>query len=201
MMPWQLARAQRPKRSTPRPLVELLHRIDIDDFCRWNVFPRDWHKAHYLEAPFRFPFLKNLVISLDAIEANHHSGYTQIIPVHWIRTGFGGTNRPRPMLSCTNCGRAVRRLYFKHGSLSCRRCCNATYASRTCDKYTRPVLQAQRLQAFLKLKTGMWKNTRYRLKARITDAVSQELNSKRLAHHSILRPQSNYSTRGAMHWR
>jgi hypothetical protein len=64
MMPPQLARAKRPKRTTPRPLVETLHRIDIDDLCRWRVFPSqyDWHKAHLLEAPFRYPFVKSLVI-------------------------------------------------------------------------------------------------------------------------------------------
>jgi hypothetical protein len=54
---------------------------------------------------------------------------------------------------------------------------------------------------FLKLKTGMWKSTRQRLKARITTAVRQVLKSKRLAHHSIQIPSSNYYTRGAMHWR
>jgi hypothetical protein len=47
MMPKQLATAKRPKRTTPRPLVETLQRIDIIDLCRWNVFPSqyDWHKA------------------------------------------------------------------------------------------------------------------------------------------------------------
>jgi hypothetical protein len=92
MMPPQLARAKRPKRTTPRPIVETLPRVDIADLCRWNVFPSqcDWHKAHLLELPFRYPFLKNPVISLENIEANHHSDCTQYIPLRWIRTGFGG---------------------------------------------------------------------------------------------------------------
>jgi hypothetical protein len=33
-MPPQLARAKRPKRTTPRPIVETLPRIDIADLCR-----------------------------------------------------------------------------------------------------------------------------------------------------------------------
>ena len=36
---------------------------------------------------------------------------------------------------------------------------------------------------------------------RITTAVRQDLKSKRLAHHSIQIPSTNYRTRGAMHWR
>jgi len=52
-----------------------------------------------------------------------------------------------------------------------------------------------------KLKTGMWKSTRQCLKARIGTATKQNLKSKRLAHHSIQIPSSNYRTRGAMHWR
>jgi hypothetical protein len=105
MMLLQLARAKRPKRATPRPLVEQLSRIDIIDLCRWRVFPDqcDWNKTHLLELPFRYPFVKNLVITLQTIEANHHSGYIQSIPLRWIRTGYGGNNRPRPeTVSATN---------------------------------------------------------------------------------------------------
>jgi hypothetical protein len=194
-MPLQLARAKRPKRATPRPLVELLPRLDIDDLCRWKVFPDQysWDKVHYLEAPFRFPFLKSLIFTLQYIEANHHSDYVQLIPLRWVRTGYGGNQRPRPLFVC-NCGRPVRRMYFNHGSLRCRRCANATYASRILDKRTRSILQAQRIKAFLQLKSGMSKRNRQRLKDRIATAPKQELKSKRLAHHSIPLPQSNYRT-------
>jgi hypothetical protein len=47
----------------------------------------------------------------------------------------------------------------------------------------------------------MSKRNRRRLTARIATTPKQELNSKRLAHHSIQLPQSNYRTQGAMHWR
>jgi hypothetical protein len=200
-MPPQLARAKRPKRSEPRPLVELLPRIDIIDLCRWKVFPSqyDWNKDHLLELPFRYPFVKNLIISLQTIEANYHTGDTQVIPLRWLRTGFGGNQRPRPLFVC-NCGRSVCRVYFKSAHLSCRRCVGATYASRQCDKRMRPILQAKRLQFFLEHKRGMHKSNRERLKARIVTAP-EEFTTKRLAHHSIQLPQRNYCTRGAMHWR
>ena len=201
--PWQLRYAKRrPKRFGPRPIVEQLRRIDIADLLRFRVFPKqtDWHARHILEMPFRFPFVKNLVISLQAIEANHHSGYTQSIPLRWIRTGFGGNYRPRPFFIC-KCGRSVTKLYFNYGSLHCRRCANATYASRILDKRTRPILQAIRLRTFLQLKSYMSKRNRQRLKARIATAPIKDLKSKRLAHHAIQLPQTNYRTRGAMHWR
>src|SRR5262249_52296384 len=99
--------------------------------------------------------------------------------------------------------RSVRRVYFKGGHLACRRCCNAIYASQVCGKHSRLILQAIRLKTFLELKagTGMSRRNQQRLKARITTAVKQELNSKRLAHHSIPMPSSNHCTRGLMHWR
>jgi hypothetical protein len=202
-MPPQLARAKRrPKKAGPRPIVEQLPRIDIADLCRFRVFPdqSNWHARHRLEMPFRYPFVKNLVISLQTIEANHYSGYIQSIRLRWCRTGFGGNCRPRPLFIC-NCGRSVKKLYFRHLNLACRRCCNATYASRVCSKRQRPILQANRIKTFLELKSYMSRSNRQRLKARIATAPKQDLNSKRLAHHAIQLPQSNYGTRGAMHWR
>jgi hypothetical protein len=47
----------------------------------------------------------------------------------------------------------------------------------------------------------MSKRNRNRLKARIVVAPHQELITKRLTHSSILRPQRNHGTRGAMPWR
>src|SRR5262245_43559096 len=200
-MPPQLARAKRrPKKAGPRPIVEQLPRIDIADLCRFRVFPNNWRERWTLDLPFRYPFVKNLVISLSAIEANHYSGYIQSIRLRWCRTGFGGNYRPRPLFIC-NCGRSVKKLYFRHLNLACRRCCNATYASRVCSKRQRLILQANRIKTFLELKSYMSRSNRQRLKARIATAPKQDLKSKRLAHHAIQLPQSNYGTRGAMHWR
>src|SRR5262245_61284441 len=146
-MPWQLRNAQRPKRATPRPLVEQLPRIDIADLCRLKVFPDNRYDEYYVELPFKYLFVKSLVISLQTIEINHYSGYTQPIRLRWIRTGFGGNSRPRPLFVC-QCARSVRRVYFKGGHLACRRCCNAIYASQVCGKHSRLILQAIRLKTF-----------------------------------------------------
>jgi hypothetical protein len=204
MMPPQLARAKRPKRSTPRPIVEQLPRIDIADLCRFQVFPDqiNWRARHSLELPFRYPFLKSLVISLQNIEANHVSGYTQFIPLRWIRTGFGSNYRPRPLFICTNCGRSITKLYFKGGSLNCRRCVNAVYASQLCSgKQMRTELQVQRLKNFLKFKRYMSKRTRKHLTSYIAKAPRHEFKSKRLSHHSIMLPTDNHGTYGPMPWR
>jgi hypothetical protein len=146
-MPPQLARAQRrrPKNSEPRPIVELTPHIDIHDLCRWNVFPDDWYKAHILEACFRYPFIKTLVITRQNIEINHVLDYTQRIALHWIRTGFG---KPRPIFVC-ECGYGARRLFLRHGHLACRHCHRLTYASRQCDSNTRKRLQASKLRLTL----------------------------------------------------
>jgi hypothetical protein len=94
MMPARLARGLKARRQSRRKsgprFVEQLKAIDIADLCRWRVFPaqHDWHKAHLLELPFRYPFLESLVIFLENIEANHRSGYIEIIRLRWIRTGF-----------------------------------------------------------------------------------------------------------------
>jgi AAA domain len=114
--------------------------------------------------------------------------------------GYGGHFRQRPLLVC-QCGRSVRRLYFRLGHLACRRCLNATYASRQLSKNNRPILQAKRLQRLLELKKVMWGSNRRRLQSRIATDPKRELKSKRLAHHSIQLPQGNHGTRGAMHWR
>lgn len=201
-MPRQLAQAKRPKRSEPRPLVEQLKRIDVDDLCRWNVFPdqRDWHKTYYFEAPFRIGFVQHLKISLACIEVAHHTGYNQTIRLRWCRTGFGGNFRPRPLSFCNNCGRAVRRLYFKHSNLNCRRCANAIYASQICSgPETRAQLQATRLRTFLQHKSGMSRRNRQRLQARIPRLTKPQHLSKRISDRVKL-PQTNHGTYGPLPW-
>jgi hypothetical protein len=172
-VPSQLAgglwKKRQSRRTEPRPIVETLPRIDIADLCRWNVFPKqtEWHKAYLLELPFRYPFVKNLVISLQEIEVNHHLDYAQTIRLRWCATGFGGKWHPRPLFVC-DCGRSVRRVYFRSGHLACRRCWNSIYASRLCSgKQMRSALQAIRLQSVLRFKRYMGKRNRQRIKARI----------------------------------
>jgi hypothetical protein len=195
-MPPQLARGLQAKRQSrrceQRPLAECLPHINANDL----PIPRDYQIHVAPNISLRYPHILRMRIAYDGVEFTH-SGREQVFDFKWIKTGFG---YPRPAFRC-DCGRPVITLYFRHANLACRRCSNATYASRTLDKRTRPILQAQRLNMFLKLKTGMRKTTRQRLIARIAPAPHQELNSKRLAHHTIQLPQGNYGTRGAMHWR
>jgi hypothetical protein len=201
-MPWQLAQAERPKRKEPRPLVEQLPRLDIGDLTRLKVFPSDHHTRRTYEVGFRYPFLKTITVSLAAVEANHHSGYTQTIALKWIRTGYGGNWKPRPLLIC-RCGRSVQKLYLVGGSLGCRRCSNAIHASQACDKDTRPALQAIKLGNFLSWKSYLRQHNRQRIQARLRSLAAPPINltSKRLSHAHVQHPSSNYSTRGAMHWR
>jgi hypothetical protein len=192
-MPWQLRNAKRPKRTTPRPLVECLPSINVNDL---NV-PKDLYKV--VTVPWislRYPFISAARLSAYVVEFAHN-GRIQKFRLKWIKTNYG---LPRFAFIC-DCQRPTIKLYFRHGNLACRRCWNVTYASRTLDKRTRPVLQAIRLRNLLKFKRYMSKRNRQRLKARIATAPIKELKSKRLSHHAIPLPQSNYGTRGAMHWR
>jgi hypothetical protein len=145
-MPPQLARAKRrrPRHSQSRPIVELLPHININDLCRLDAFPSqyDCNARHHLQQPFKYPFVKTLVISLQNIEFNHYSGYNQRIALHWVRTGFG---LPRPLFVC-QCGYSVRRLFFRYGHLACRQCHKAIYASQQRDSNGRKRLAASKLR-------------------------------------------------------
>jgi len=153
-MPWQLAQGLAAKRALPRrsrpteprPLVELTPHIDIHDLCRQRAFPENYYERWTLEMPFKYPFVKNLVISRQNIEANYHSGYTQCIALHWCRTGFG---RPRPVFVCDQCHCGARRLFFRYGRLACKDCHRIQYASRQHNTVTRKRLQAAKLRISL----------------------------------------------------
>jgi hypothetical protein len=207
-MPPQLRRGLKNRRrnSEPKPIVEQLPRIDIADLCRFRVFPSqyEWHKDHYLEMPFRYPFVKSLVISLQNIEFNHVSGYNQIVPLRWCKTGFGGNYRPRPLFIC-RCGHSVTKLYFTYGSLKCRRCTKAVYASQVLDKRTRPILQSIRLHSFIKaLPPKVRRITKAKLNARHQTLTKQAqgiaLKSARI-DNKAKHIQSNYQLQTTPHWR
>jgi len=154
MMPWQLAASNRrhDRHSERRKLVELTPHLSIRDLLRWKAFPKSYDKTYLLAAPFKLPFVKHLVISCETIEVHHVSGYIQPILLRWIRTGFG---RHRPLLTC-RCGRCIRRLFFRHGSLACRHCHGLHYASEQRDRITRKRLSA----AKLRLQLGGWPDFR-----------------------------------------
>jgi hypothetical protein len=195
-MPPQLARGlwlkRHYRRTEQRPLAECLPHINVNDLS----IPRDYKTYIAPNISFRYPHISSMRINWNMVQFAH-SERIQTFKFKWIKTGFG---YPRPTFIC-ECGRPVIKLYFRSTNLSCRRCCNATYASRACSRKQRPALQTKRLQAFLEFKTYMSRRNRNRIKARIPTASTQDFKSKRLSHHSITVPQSNYSTRGAMHWR
>jgi hypothetical protein len=195
-MPAQLARGlwakRQSRRCEQRPLAECLPSINVNDLR----IPRDYKTYTAPNISLRYPQISGIRLAFHCVEF-HHSGRVQTFRFKWIKTGFG---YPRPAFVC-ECGRPVIKLYFRHLNLACRRCCNATYASRTLGKRTRPILQAMRLRAFLQLKSYMSKRNRQRLQARLFRTTKPlELANKRIDDRTKL-PQSNYSTRGAMHWR
>ena len=142
--PHRSARSKRRhnRHSEQRKLVELTPYINICDLIRWKAIPHQWDKSYFLEAPFRYGFVKHLVISCETIEIHHHSGYIQPVLLRWIRTGFGC---PRPSLTC-RCGRSIHRLFFRHGSLACKDCHKLAYASQQQDAITRKRLAASKLR-------------------------------------------------------
>jgi hypothetical protein len=147
----------------------------------------------------RYPQLAAMQISFNCAKVVHRSGRTQTIPLKWIKTGFGGNYRPRYAFVC-QCGRSVISVYCHYDGLACRYCWNAVYASQVCDRYRRPVLQARRSQAFLKLKAGLWQSTRNRLQARIAAAKADHrylAHSKRI-RHSIVQHRSPITVLGVL---
>jgi hypothetical protein len=213
-VPWQLQTARRPKRTERRPIAEQMSSINVTDLSRAGAFPPNWFDRNHLSnIGFRWTQLRHVTLSRALIEFTLLSGHKQSIRVKWIRTGFGTA---RPSFICP-CGRAVIRLYCHRGKLSCRRCCNAIYASQVCSKQLRLYLQARRLRSFLRnygsigsaltkpRGSKMYGRTFQRLKGRCQVLESKISTSRRLTSRRIderiLRPQSNYRTRITPHWR
>src|SRR5262249_23053371 len=137
-MPWQLRNAQRPKRATPRPLAECLPSININDL----KIPKSLNTV--ITVPWislRYPFVSAARLSARVVEFAH-SGRIQRFRLKWIKTGYG---LPRFAFIC-GCGRPVISLYFHQDNLSCRRCCNAIYASQKYDQISRKRLAACNLR-------------------------------------------------------
>jgi hypothetical protein len=152
-IPLQLARAKRPKRSEPRPLAECLPSINVNDLQIPS--PYDYKTYILPNISLRYPQLASVRLSFHAVEFQHPSlhrgeiGPVQTFRLKHIKTGFG----IRHAFICA-CQRPVIKLYYLHRKLACRRCHDATYASRTCSKRQRAVLQVSRIQSFLDNKLG-----------------------------------------------
>jgi hypothetical protein len=199
MMPPQLERGLRLKRQSgrteQRPLAECLPHINVNDL----QIPRDHKTYTFPNISLRYPHISGMRLNAFMVKFAH-SERIQTFNFKWIKTGFG---YPRPTFIC-ECGRPVIKLYFKSTNLACRRCCNATYASRACSKNQRPALQAKRLQSFLTFKPFIRSKARKRLQARIRllTLMPQRamLITKRINDKAQL-PQLNYNTAAEPLWR
>src|SRR5262245_40094657 len=139
MMPPQLARAKRPKRSEPRPIVELTPHLDIHELR--HIIPRNYSTYIYRN-DFKYPFAQKITLSRINIEVLLHSGYNQHIGLHWVRTGMG---RSRAIFVC-QCGYGARRLFFRHGYLACKVCHQAQYLCQKQKTSSRKRLTASKLR-------------------------------------------------------
>jgi hypothetical protein len=169
-MPWQLREGLRrhPKGSRPpRPIAEQLPSISVNDL---HVSSLDTSENYVMpNVSLRYPYLSGVRLSVHAVEFQHpslhrgHAGPIQTFKLKHIRTGFG----VRHAFICSSCQRPVIKVYYLNRRLACRRCHDATYASRTCSKRQRAVLQVSRIQSFLDNKLGLYRRTRDRLERKL----------------------------------
>lgn len=180
MMPKQLEAGLRKRRAMkvkpePKPIAEQLPRIDIAELR----IPRDCKTYTLPNVSLRYSFIVGMRLSYQQVEVTHRPlhrgqlGRTQTISLKAIRTGFGH----RYCFVC-QCGRAVKKLYLRHGRLACRRCVGAIHACQALGKHTRPILQQARAQAFIDAKARKYKKT--------IDYLSKRFG------RDILKPQTSY---------
>ena len=191
--PWQL-RGPRPKRRTPRPLIDSLVYLDIRSLGRRGQFPKDWFGTNvYGDQHFLFPGIKTIRTTRAKIAIEFYGGTNQIIPIEWFRPGYGGY---RPIGKC-GCGRRAFRLFKIGQRLVCYRCTNGRYATQVGCSKSRPHIQATRLQNLISgLPTGLWGTTHKRLWSQYHKLKPQGTYKSRLLTERILRPRSRYRLRG-----
>src|SRR5262245_22826583 len=148
MMPPQLARAKRPKRSEPRPTIELMPSISINELrC---AIPRYHGQVNEPDVSLKYPDLAYLRLSASCLEIMGRNGYVQRFRIVWIRTGFG---RHRAVLVCSSCGCGAIRLFSHYGNYACRYCHRALYASQKNNQIGRKRLAAPKLRL---VRLGGW---------------------------------------------
>jgi len=202
-MPWQLARARRPKRRD-RPLIDSLPFVDIRTLGRKKLFPPDYDGTNVMpNIGLVYPGISSLKLTRGAITATFYGGNQQIIPIRWYRPGPGGL---RPIGQC-GCKRTAFRFYRINAKLVCRRCCGGIYASQTRNADTRPLLQAERIRRFINPLSGigqpfpkkpanMFWRTYYRLRAQCLslDAHTRRKHRSKRVTDLTLRPRQRYRT-------
>jgi hypothetical protein len=147
MMPTQLAQGLRAKRqrrsrhSEPRPTVELMPAICINDLR--HAIPRYHGQVNKPDISLKYPDLAYLRLSTSTLEIMGRNGYVQRFPIEWIRTGFG---KHRAILVCNTCHGGAIRLFGHYGNYACRFCHHAQYASQKQQAVARKRLQASKLR-------------------------------------------------------
>ena len=72
-MPWQLKYAKRPKRSEPRPIVESLPSINVNDL----KIPRSYDTLTLPNIGLRYPQLASMRLTYHSAEVTHCTGSQQ----------------------------------------------------------------------------------------------------------------------------
>jgi hypothetical protein len=160
-MPWQLRNAHRPRPGqSKRPIAEQLQSINVNDLR----VPKDYSTKVMAGAGLRWPFLSCIRVSCAAAELTIPSQFRGREPkILMFRLKPIDTKIGIRFAFICQCGKPVIKVYWHNNTIACKRCCKARYASQVCDKHSRPILQAARIQSFLDNKLGLYQRTRARL--------------------------------------
>src|SRR5262245_658744 len=109
-MPRQLriAKRRRSRHSEPRPTIELMPAININDLR--HAIPPYSNTINELDVSLKYPDLAYLRLSAFCLELMGRNGHVQHFRIVWVRTGFG---RHRAILVCNSCGGGAVRLFAR----------------------------------------------------------------------------------------
>jgi len=148
MMPRQLEaallRRRAVKKSEPRPTIELMPAININELR--HVIPRYHGQISEPDVSLKYPGLAYLRLSASTLEIMGRNGHIQRFRIVWIPTYFG---KHRAILVCSSCGYGTIRLFGRYGNYACRHCYRALYASQHNDQFGRKRLAAAKLRLAL----------------------------------------------------
>jgi hypothetical protein len=130
-MPWQLrnAKRRRPRHSEPRPTIELMPSININELR--HVIPRYPGQVNEPDVSFKYPNLAYLRLSASCLEIMGRNGYVQRFRIVWIRTGLG---KHRAILVCSSCGGGAIRLFGHYGNYASLLPPSAVFVAKTKDR-------------------------------------------------------------------
>jgi hypothetical protein len=130
-----------PPNSEPRPIVELMPAININELR--HVIPRYQGQVNEPDVSLKYPDLVYLRLSASTLEIMGRNGYVQRFGIAWIPTYFG---KHRAIFVCSTCRGGTIRLFGRYGSYACRHCHRALYASQKHNQDGRKRLAACKLR-------------------------------------------------------